>query len=601
MLEISGKLLKIWIYYFLFVFLSTELFSRLNLVNKYIFWGLYVFGAITVIVFIKKNFLNLNIKFVLPKYWRWYIVSAFFIILPLLFIALYYPPNNYDSLTYHLTRIEHWVQNGNVEFYPTNSSRQLFMTPLTEYVLLHWRLLTGGDIFANLLQFISMIFCALLSILIVGEFGGNKLAKLLAFILTITIPMGILQSTSTQTDYVTSFFVLVSIYFNQKKEYVYLALSLGMGLLTKNTFAVFLLPIGLYWVLKWFKISTSLAIKKIILIIGVVVLINCLHWNRNFQYFASVFGPKDAIENTRNSVIEFKYVVSNMARNLGNQLGLPNTKYNSAIDVSIINLHKTLDLKNDDEVNTWLNEKYSTRFSINENNAGNFLHVILIILVGIILSFNNYRVKKTYFLLFGGWILFNVLFKWQPWGTRLELPYIIANCPIIAYVLVKYLKNENVIKFILLILMLMSVIFVYGINPSKKIVGLKFNPSNRPFTGDVLLFTQSRYDRFWNNIYMEKIYLDIVEIIKNANINNVGIFLENNSQEYPLWVAIRQNKLNVKVNSVTDNDSFNKNFVSVDKPDVIIYNRELPFEVINKVKIIGMYEFGSMKLAIVSN
>jgi len=218
MLEIGGKLLKIWICYFLFVFLSTEFFSSLNLINKYAFWGLYIFGAITVALFVKKKFINFNIKFVLSEYWRWYIVSGFFIILPLFLIALYYPPNNYDSLTYHLTRIEHWVQNGNVDFYPTNSSRQLFMTPLTEYVLLHWRLLTGNDIFANLLQFVSMIFCALLSILIVGEWGGNKLAKLLAFILTITVPMGILQSTSTQTDYVTGFFVLVSIYFNQKKN-----------------------------------------------------------------------------------------------------------------------------------------------------------------------------------------------------------------------------------------------------------------------------------------------------------------------------------------------------------------------------------------------
>jgi hypothetical protein len=41
------------------------------------------------------------------------------------FTALSSVPNNLDSMSYHLPRIEHWLQNQSLEFYPTSDSRQL--------------------------------------------------------------------------------------------------------------------------------------------------------------------------------------------------------------------------------------------------------------------------------------------------------------------------------------------------------------------------------------------------------------------------------------------------------------------------------------------
>jgi len=44
-------------------------------------------------------------------------------------VALLAPPNNFDSQTYHLPKVEHWVAQGGVGFYPTVIDRQLAMAP----------------------------------------------------------------------------------------------------------------------------------------------------------------------------------------------------------------------------------------------------------------------------------------------------------------------------------------------------------------------------------------------------------------------------------------------------------------------------------------
>lgn len=73
------------------------------------------------------------------------------------FIAFIAPTSQWGSVSYHMSRIMHWIQNRSLKFYPTLIPRQLHLNPWAEYALLHLQLLSGSDRFANLLQWISWI------------------------------------------------------------------------------------------------------------------------------------------------------------------------------------------------------------------------------------------------------------------------------------------------------------------------------------------------------------------------------------------------------------------------------------------------------------
>ena len=124
-----------------------------------------------------------------------------------LLVAALAEPNNYDSQTYHLPKIEHWVAQGSLEFWPTIIDRQVDIPPGAEYLLLHLRLFTGGDGLYNLVQWAAGVGCLLLAARITAQLGGGRRAQLLTAFLVGTTPMVVLQATSTQTDLVTAAWV----------------------------------------------------------------------------------------------------------------------------------------------------------------------------------------------------------------------------------------------------------------------------------------------------------------------------------------------------------------------------------------------------------
>ncbi|MFV2018538.1 hypothetical protein [Micromonospora sp. LOL_023] len=121
-----------------------------------------------------------------------------------LIVALLAEPNNVDSQTYHLPKVEHWAAQGTLEFWPTAIHRQVTIPPGAEYLLLHLRLLTGGDALHNLVQWLAGVGCLLIVTRIVAQLGGARRAQLIAAFAVATTPMVVLQATSTQTDLVVA-------------------------------------------------------------------------------------------------------------------------------------------------------------------------------------------------------------------------------------------------------------------------------------------------------------------------------------------------------------------------------------------------------------
>jgi hypothetical protein len=126
-------------------------------------------------------------------------------------IALIATPNNWDSLTYHLPRIEQWIQQRSLTDFPTVEIRQIVSNPLAEMLILHFRLLAGSDQLDNLVQALAFVGSIATSALVARRLGAPRNGQILAALYIATLPMAILQSSSTQNDLVVSFFLLATV------------------------------------------------------------------------------------------------------------------------------------------------------------------------------------------------------------------------------------------------------------------------------------------------------------------------------------------------------------------------------------------------------
>ncbi|MDA0322608.1 MAG: glycosyltransferase family 39 protein [Verrucomicrobia bacterium] len=169
-------------------------------------------------------------------------------------IGLIAPPNTWDSLTYHMSRVMHWIQNGNVNLYATHILRQNHLAPWTDYALLHTVVLGGSDRYVNLVQWAGMLGSLAALTMIARELGATRAAQGLAAAFAISIPMGVLQSTGTKSGHTLSLWLGCMVFFLIRLSRrpttgnaVAVGLALGLGMLTKATMLLFAPPFLCLW------------------------------------------------------------------------------------------------------------------------------------------------------------------------------------------------------------------------------------------------------------------------------------------------------------------------------------------------------------------
>jgi hypothetical protein len=118
--------------------------------------------------------------------------------------AARYEPNNRDSMTYHLARVAHWIQNGSVAPYPTNINRQNLLSPGAEYLLLGLQVVSGTDRLANFVQLVAWLMLVCAAPPLARLAGAPRRLAPWAAVLVAALPMGVLQATSTQNDLVAA-------------------------------------------------------------------------------------------------------------------------------------------------------------------------------------------------------------------------------------------------------------------------------------------------------------------------------------------------------------------------------------------------------------
>ena len=319
------------------------------------------------------------------------------------YTALLSVPNNWDSMTYHLPRIEHWLQDRSLAFYPTYDDRQNESGILAEEGILALRSFNHAYQIANLVQWLSFSGCIVMAGRIAGQLGGTRSAQYLASVLAATIPMAILQASSTQTDLVVAFFSAVAVYFllqvriASSYSLIYgFVIAGALAYSAKGTAAVFLsgfiIVYGIGLVLQrpsrkiWLHLFLSGSI-------GLAILAG--HELRLFQAYGTFIGPSSAEASTVHP--GWRSTAFNAVRNFASNLNIPDGAERLKIESQVIAAGQALGIGDEDGRYSFnsmpfhLTRPDMTRqegsttlpmdYTLHEDCGTNMTHVVLILAV----------------------------------------------------------------------------------------------------------------------------------------------------------------------------------------------------------------------------
>jgi hypothetical protein len=477
------------------------------------------------------------------------------LVLTLAALAIVAPPNTWDSMTYHMGRVAHWAQNGSVNHYPTTITRQLYLGPWAEFAVLHFQLLAGSDRWANLVQWMAMVGSAVGASLIAGRLGAPRSAQLGAAAVTVAIPMGILQATSTQTDYVTAFWVtsfasylllIMDPAIGPRGRLVVLAgLALGLATLTKATALPFALPFAL-WLLAWATREQKRRRLALLFAMGTIAAsLSIGHYWRNETTFGRPLGPRAEVDRYSNETRSPAAVTSNVIRNIGLHLPTPLSTVNRVSLRTIQRLHRLIGFDIDDPRTSYMWGQPPDQFDIgkpryHEDLAGNFLHAALMGLAfGVMLVSPGDRagIRRAYALaLVAGFLLFSALLRWQPWGSRLQMPFFVLGAPLIAATFWRLLR-PNAARAATLLVMVASLPWVL-FNESRMLVPRPTRSVLWDRDAHTVFNTSRREMYFRNRPELAEPYEAAAAKVEAAGCHEVGLVVGLDDWEYPFWVLL---------------------------------------------------------------
>ena len=448
------------------------------------------------------------------------------------------PPNNWDSMTYHMSRVVHWIQNRSVAHYPTSFPPQLYEGPWAEFAIMHFQILTGGDRVANLIQWFSLLGTVLGVSLLGSQLGAGLRGQIFAAVFSVTIPMGILQGSTTQTDYVVSFWLVCFVYcaivlkeHDQIRYSLATGIGLGLSILTKPTAYLYAFPFMVWISLSLVKSRHTRGLLQIILIVTTAVVINLGQYTRNYNLFGSPFGPgyEEVGKKYSNDIFTLSSFTSNVIRNIGLQIGTPFNPVNSFLERGIYKAHRMIGFETNDIRTTWPRTKfYVEPLSLQEDRAGNPLHLVLmIVLIPMLIVQQHQKRDAIWFFvcLVFGFLLFCLYLKWQPSNSRLHLPLFVLWSALIGLSL-SQIRAHWIADLCILILLLGAIPY------------LVYNKA-RPILGQESIITSNRTELYFRNRpSIAEPYIRSTQFLSNTQCSDIGLILPVDSYEYPFWVLL---------------------------------------------------------------
>jgi hypothetical protein len=163
-----------------------------------------------------------------------------------LFLVVATPPNNWDSLHYHLARVAAWRARGTLGYFPTHNAIENVYPQNGELLVLWTVVLLGRDVLVALPQLLASLATTASIFVISRRLGYERRAAAFAALLFPTLTIVALESVTTQNDLVEASFVAVAVALalgRSRAEAVLAGLALGLAAGTKFTFVYALVPL----------------------------------------------------------------------------------------------------------------------------------------------------------------------------------------------------------------------------------------------------------------------------------------------------------------------------------------------------------------------
>jgi len=483
------------------------------------------------------------------------------ILLALFVVAVKSTPNNTDSLLYHLSRVMHWAQDRSLRFYPTAYEAQLINPIFAELSILNLRSLWGNDQVAGLVQWFSMI-GALIGVSVVAKvLGAGRRGQWAAVAFAASVPMGILQATSTQNDYVVGFLLISAVYFVAlagKRELfidesVSLGAAMGLGILTKGTAYPYFLPVVIWFgfiLLRKYKFRQMMV--QGLLVTFIVVALNSGYWMRNIITYGSPLGPSDFFSGHTTLRNSPGFYISSLTKNiLLNFTTPPSYSLNDSIIHWYRNTFSHLDPNAGEFVLVWGWN--------HEDMAGSPLQVMLIPVTLALLFLFRKRVgepaiKWYVCVVLGAFLALVYVLKFDTYGMRYQLPFWIAFAPLfgVALALVKVDKPVNIIALGLLLTALPYVIF----NRTRPLISMRAvrEPYTIPCilgcTSGSILNESPKAVLFANWTEYLGPYSSATDMVLASGCQSVGLHIDSHDLEYPFWWLLNAPQNGIHIESL---------------------------------------------------
>lgn len=457
------------------------------------------------------------------------------------YMSLILVPRESETLSSLLPRVMFWIEHGTTYDYVTQ-------TPVfAGYLSLHNILLTGGDVFVNLTQNMAAYGSAILLYTILRRMDLHRTGALLGVFLMLTMNCFNLQASSSLTDLIAAFYILITVSISQDilleeerisfhskwvKLFVLLGVSCGLAFSIINQatlpFACVLTLLFLYLVFRKEPIVPLLSYGVLSGAIALAFRVPVLY--RNYTHFGHTL-----LISFRDYMIDsfsIKAIILTMTKNCISIASGKNNRYILTEFAKLVASVLGIDLNAPE---TSLGSEFWFTFDYSESLASAYL-IMLLFFVALVIGIRRLIRRRDQNDVLGAIMLLQFVvavgfFKWEGQIVKRVLPSIILAIIPISYFIwnaidgIKKKRTREVLTFLLPFWLLFAGICANGGSYDY----FRYLTKYDNFTGQ---YMYDRFERYYVPLKIVDRYEQICVKIEQEGFRSVGLY--GNSFVYPI-------------------------------------------------------------------